>query len=242
MCFVKKLKEGEFERLHVTVKCRDYFGDILQSEFTNDGFKMYGFTTEPESYRIDRDATRLYINFPDKEIAHLFKQNFHILETIEKENGLVQSVWFDVSENEIIIESDSLWLSSIFSNSLYTFLLKCLCYQYMDNNWIKALTKENWTGSEVEYAKRITEPKLTRVLKNLKPLLVPLCNPSGWHGSSVSEDKVHNNSGFYTILVYGGKAIIPTCNCPLCQDIKSNPQPNDMIPLLKSIGVSVPGE
>lgn len=203
MCFVHRVNDEHYERLHVTVKCRDYLGDILHSEFTGESFSIYGFTTAPKNYKIDRDAVRLYLNFPSAELCDQFKAHLPLLNRVEKSNKLTPTSYKVVTSTELIVEGDSKWMDGVFYISLYSYLLKCMAYRYeKEDNWLEELAKKG--DIEGRYLAQLSVPRFSKLLQSIKKLPKP-ATPSGW-AKDVSESHVHSASGFMSCMTQAYEA------------------------------------
>src|SRR3989304_2837017 len=83
------------------VLCRDFFGDCLYAEATPCKTHIYGFSYDPEIKKIDRDKTRLTVEFPSKEVKEIFNSNLSILYSIENQNKLMETHVEEIDEKTL---------------------------------------------------------------------------------------------------------------------------------------------
>jgi hypothetical protein len=116
-------------------------------------------------------------------------------------------------QNVILVEASKFWQSSIAAMSLFTFLIKCICYKldivgkslfdairnvevdYKD--WDGTITKVKTT--EAEHIRNISTNKIIFFLENIKKLTKNIPFVHGYASPKIIST-VHNSSGFISIL------------------------------------------
>lgn len=187
------LKDGVLHEQFAPVKCKDFLGDVLHAELNKTKFRIYNFEYDGATQQIDRDACRLLMYFPNEKERDLFKANIGKLINIESENGL--DLYTDVHEtddpNVLYVEGHEFWLSTIWRISLYSFLLKVMCYKYKTEDWITELRKNGST--EAEHMNYYDQ-------KNQFPALLQCLRHQWTPDIYVYKADVHNNNGVFTLL------------------------------------------
>lgn len=183
--FVRKNKGESYTQLFSGVKCRDFLGDCIWSRETGKPVNIYGFRYNYKTKPFDEEELRLSLTFPNEESKLNFINNFHMIWDKEQQADitlLFNAVWIQTnSPLTLIILANSIWQSTIWKLSLFTFYLKCCSYKNPENlDYPEKLYKE-WLHEEKEHELlgKIFEP--TEIIKN---------------DLSLS----HNFSGFVSIL------------------------------------------
>lgn len=116
------------EQVMPYVKCRDFLKE--QILFTHYGRhqQIYGFSTkccEPNA----KDYTGLLLTIPNADEYANVLANFDILTTYEKTLGFTQlSELFVLDKETLFVKADAIWQQSCLLISLYSLLLRTLCY------------------------------------------------------------------------------------------------------------------
>lgn len=216
MAYTQQVGKKVFQKLHPAVLCRDYFGDAIYSEQEKKNTSIFGFSWGPlhPERVLDRDKTRLAFQSASETDFKNFKENLGILNKIEKDNGLEKTKFTEAEDEkdyQILIEGDTKWMSSIFLISLYTFLLKCMCYEIENKaDWLDCICKKG--TKESEYARVGKKRGLIPILKNLSRFGFDETSKAypvhGRKTGDVNISTVHNASGWFTTLSwdrsYGG--------------------------------------
>lgn len=194
------VKEGNttYTQQHGLVLCRDFLLDVLFAEESKKTFKIYNFAWNPNKTRIDRDRTKLVINFPNKTYITTLKANLHLLHAFEKVNNLrpTRIITYKNSTNITVIGSAQ-YLRKAWALSFYTFLLKA--FSISD-------TLENLSGTESGYVSQVTISKLNFLMQNFRELLSikgSVCGVDTFEegiGQNGKDLYRHNNSGFVSVL------------------------------------------
>lgn len=191
------------------VYCRDFLSDVLYAEECNIKVDKYYFEYNPAKNKIDRDKTRLLLNFiVDKEASFLL-QNLNILNKLEKNNRFACTTVRKVTDNIYLVEGSNMWMNSTFSLHLYTFLLKAMCYEYQDNSkWLEELKKEN--TNEGNYACSFIPQFETIISKHLKSLFNKGTSVHGYHEDYTYVTYIHDNGGVQTLFRIGANNFVST--------------------------------
>jgi len=123
MAFCNKQEDETYVQMFLPVICRDYFSDILHSEFhqikVND---IFGFSYDPAKQKIDRDKVRLSLQCESETQFNNIKANvLPLLNPIEDMNGFTRSeLYFPEDSKVMIMEGDPKWLASTYLLAAYT--------------------------------------------------------------------------------------------------------------------------
>lgn len=206
MAFARKETNGSYTQLHDSVKCRDFLGDVLHAEQSKQKINIYGFTYDGTTNKIDRDKTRLLLFFPNTESANSFVKNSSIVHNIEKTNKLLRTKLYKTKDPLVyVLESSPFWLRSVVGISLYTYLLKCMGYDYNKiENWFEEVQqktyKDQWDNvnpvPEALYAKS-TQQYFKKLTTLIKPLTRNLKTVHGTKSDKIHN--IHNYSGFVSV-------------------------------------------
>lgn len=207
MCYATKLEKNVFQKLHHMAICRDYFGDAIYSEQSGREISIFGFHWGPKypDLKLDRDKTRFCFKGSDEDDLGNLEKNLSILNKIEKKNGLVPTTFLEGEKEkgwEIIIEGDSKWMSSIFLISLYTYLLKCMCYEIKDKGkWVDCIIAHK--TKESNYVSPYQDI-FVKVLDNLERFGYDKASKDvKVHGQETDQlyaGTVHSSSGWVTVI------------------------------------------
>ena len=213
MAYVHKEKNGTYTQLHDTVKCRDYLGDVLFAEEQKRTVTIYGFSWNGNKQKIDKSRTRLMIDFRGKlDMMHQFIENLEIFNRIERQHKLIKS-FVEVVDNRdttLILTGSSFWLKSVFTISLYSFLIKVCCYKFKDNkNWLEEM--KAFGGVDSGYVKQ-TQQVLQFYIDNLKKIVYKLPSVIGLTAvaaKNTETNQVHNYSGFVSKRFFISNGLAP---------------------------------
>ena len=190
----------KLEELIPKAKCRDFLGDCSWSRLTGNKVKLYGIEYSFNDKPYDTETLRLTLKFPNETTRETFLKNIDFVHTKERKAGTSLTQVFETQEKDtLMIEADKIWMTDQWRISLYTYYLKCLSYP--DPN--------NPMGNESRYASKLIKKKedgFLSVVATAYPLFREL-DKIYWDedGEDEGEDtvdiyKVHNESGFYSIL------------------------------------------
>lgn len=213
--FVKRKDKNTYTNMFNPVKCRDFLGDCLDAIQHQKVNNIYGFTFDGKKNKIYKSKTFLSLHFPNVESKQIFLNQSWLLTIYSMDQAEVGDVYVtDIpDQNIVLVEASKFWQSSIAAMSLFTFLIKCLCYKLdmagksvfdvirdieVDyKNWDNTIIKVQTT--EAQHIKNIDSNKIVFFLENIKKLTKGLPNVSGYD-SPKNISTVHNNSGFISIL------------------------------------------
>lgn len=122
--------DRNYQQLNLPAKCRDFLGDFIWSRITGNPVKIYGMQYSFKETPYDIETTRFSLSFPNDVSFINFKENFHIFTEMEREYSIPESKLLTCTVKKmLVIESDKVWQSACWKLSLYTFLLRLLCYK-----------------------------------------------------------------------------------------------------------------
>lgn len=150
--FLNKTKDG-MKPMFAPVKCRDYYNDILHSQWSGKKGSIYGFTCDPETQHLDADAIRMLLVSPSAKVHGLLKSNLEgILHMVEEQNKFSPTTVTIIDDKHIVLEGDVRWQSSSLLLGVYTLLFRVAGRPIKDlKNWYdEILGGKAWT-SETQF-------------------------------------------------------------------------------------------
>lgn len=197
--FVNKVQDS-VHGIFSPVICRDFLGDVLYAEFFKETVSIYGFQYNPQYKHIDRDKLRLVIQGIAKHLDTI-QANLQIIHNIEDMHGLEKTTISRINHTTALLEADPKWLLTIYLISYYTYIIKCMSYEF---NSIKDWELKLPHGTEKSRIEVSTIPVFRHFTKNLFKILEPYSNPSGYNfGKENSATKIiyiHNYNGFVNTM------------------------------------------
>lgn len=120
-----------------TVKCRDFLKEQVLFTYYDKKIEIYGFNTSDNTPNT-REYTGFLISLPVANEKLNFEKNFHILTEYEKSLGFTQlSECFKIegvnNDNLYFVKGDAIWQQSVLLVSLYSLMLRTLCYKLVDS-------------------------------------------------------------------------------------------------------------
>lgn len=189
---------NEVEELITPCVCRDFLSDVILSSRIGNKFSIYGMTWDG-SRSIPMDKPRFTLHFPDEATRKNFEKNLKFVHQIETNNKIELTSYTHVENNVSYIEGAAEWLNfSALSYSLYTLLLRIICYPIKTEDWITEIG--NGSYSDSKYIKSFDRDTLCAILSDLSIL-----NMSEWCGLSYKDhgvSSVHHNSGIVSVCSY----------------------------------------
>jgi len=184
--FLLKISDSEYKQQNPPCKCRDYLHDIVDSNLTGKGFGIYGMTYSPSEFPIDLEVLRYNLKFPDKNKKAWFIENFNYLKEIEKKASIPESLFIDVDEVSLILESNKFWMQNSVLVSLHSYICRMLCYQNL-----------KLSGKDQQYITLLKQnPKFEPLLENVSVL-----KTNSFHGwGKMHTNLVHDHSGILTFV------------------------------------------
>ena len=188
--FVKQETRTHFTQQHGLVNCRDFMSDVLYSEEINEYINIYSFQWDPETQKIDRDATKFMVRFQNEGNYTELKKNLPLIHTFEKKNNLKPTKILHIDPTTAIIIGSPMYLRKGWALSFYTWLIKA----YTINSDFNELT-----GNEGKYYREANKKgKLNKLMSNFRKLLRVKGNTTG---IKETEDIYvhHNYAGFVSV-------------------------------------------
>jgi hypothetical protein len=204
-------QNGELTQCHEFVKCRDFLGDVITYEYEGRNELIYGFTFNGNNPRIDKSRLSLLLQFKSEGAAKLFQKNMWLLEDYEKANHCHPTAIRGTDDPKVYwLTADKFWQKNIPVLSFFTYLLKCMVYKLPKIMDWKEYIKNTKYGSadyklatpEADYMNGVTPEKLDFFGKHCYNMFKDINDVSGWDANEYF-GKVHNNSGFVTIIRWG---------------------------------------
>jgi len=183
-------REGDkIVQCHQYVICRDYFNEVIASHATGDSYTVYGFQYQKDAKNyLNPEKQEFLYSVPNEPDRKAFEKNISILNDIEKNAGLSLTTIEKVDPTVYYLCGDPFWRKTNYLNSLYTFLLRALAYEFKDQaNWIEELSKQE--TNEGGYIRSVGVPRVKYILKNIAKAPI-LSDPTGL----VKNKKVENTS------------------------------------------------
>lgn len=123
---------------HHFVKCRDFLNDIFfySTYIKKDIKSIYGLNYSIKDQEIDWKNPQLLLKFTNQEHLDLFIKNINYLYSFETFYEIAFTVVEETTDKQIILLTfSSFWLKNTITLSLYTYILRCLCYPIKGNFW-----------------------------------------------------------------------------------------------------------
>ena len=194
---------GVYSNTMPFVKCRDFFGDVLEAVQTNSPKGIYGFMFDPTKQPFDTDKCRMLVQFVSEESKQAFIKNYDAFKKELKQltNGIGYGTIRDLEADQptLLIVANPIWQASVVGISWYTYVLKVLSYPNLDTTKsfkeaCLALDKTN----EKSYMTAVKD-NLELFLKNFQKLTSNLKYVHGYpYPTNIST--VHNSAGFKSVL------------------------------------------
>jgi hypothetical protein len=183
----------QFVRITPFVQCRDFLVDVYTFSKVGRKFEIYGMEFDPTKEKPATTYIAMALIFPNKEAKTNFDFNLNKLHVIEAMNEYTLTAVFDVDGGKTTVTvGDGWWLNSCLSFSLYTSILRLLCYKKDVEDWSKL------TGTDGDLYKSVHQTVWDKVLPELKTLALPdFC---GFDAKKQDVSTIHHNSGFYSIF------------------------------------------
>lgn len=199
------------EQLHLSVKCRDYFAEVLHGSVTKQKYLMYGFSWDGTKFQVKPEKTGIMVFISDSEQKKNFLDNFNALVEWEKFTNfgkLPELHEVDGQASSLFVKCDPKWFSNTFTISLFTLLLRCLCYPNVKSLFPTDLVKVLPYGNDKNLMDSIVKYSLAEaemVFKDPKFLILDNDNNGlGW-GNSPGTTLIHDYGGIYSFFGAVGK-------------------------------------
>ena len=196
-----KISDTEYERITPFILCRDFLTDVYTFSQAKQDFSIYGMSFKGSTQSPDWDKVYILLRFPDKKARENLYQHSIILFSLEHNNKIYpHTEIYDISELESLVVGPREWLKSCLTFSLYTFLLRAFCNEFIasSTNWWIAFKEK--LGIDAGYTNSINPETWETILNNLSILYT-----DEFCGFPVSTEhnnlhRIHNNSGFISIF------------------------------------------
>lgn len=141
-CLLNKEADGSLTPMFAPVKCRDYYNDILHSQYAQKTGTVYGFTASHTKQKLDQDALRLLIVCNSGSVMKNVQAHLEgMLHPIEEQNSFKKTVMTVVMDKHIVLEADPVWQSSSFLMGIYTLFIRLSGYDgKIAKNWKEIVT------------------------------------------------------------------------------------------------------
>lgn len=199
-------RDGEnFIRITPLVKCRDFLVDVYTFSKVERKFGIWGMEFDPDKEKPAYNELLLQCVFP-KSARDTFEKQMDILHIIELANGYTPTECIPFEEKGAVLIGDKKWLQSCLLWSLYTSLIRCLCYDFGgEKDFVKAMRKR-WKDcgensnkeTDAMLVSSVADETWTKILSNLDSIATKeFC---GFDGKKADTHSIHHNSGFYSVF------------------------------------------
>ena len=194
--------EGVYERITPYVLCRDFLVDVYSFSLAKKKFDIYGMSFQGDKEKPEYRHLPILLRFPSTQAKQAFLKHLPLLRQLEDRNRWGWTDIYQVNALELVAEGSAEWLSSCLLVSLYTFLLRALCYDFEitsdDQHWILAFGKLK--GTDPRYAGSIADSTWKMIFNDLSILrTTDFC---GFDVTTEATRTVHHNSGFISVFGY----------------------------------------
>ena len=199
MALLTRQGPGEFTRITPYVVCRDFLVDVYTYNKANKAFQVYGMKFDPTLERPQLDGVFLSLIFPTNETQENFEKNLEVLFNIELANGMEVSEYIPVEDEKktTVLLGSAKWLANCLTFSLYTALLRVLCYKLGDD-WIHSMSTEHSKKTDGVLVTSIARETWEKILSDLKLLKTEVF--CGFDPSKSDVFTVHHNSGLFSVF------------------------------------------
>ena len=188
--------EGEgYIRITPFVKCRDFLTDVytFSRMAPKRKFAIYGCQFDPKKEEVPTDGVYMELRFPSPNVKETFQQNLARLHEIEVHNNLVPTSTVDLGETTVTIGAAK-WCANCLLFSLYTSILRLLCYPIREDGLLDKGTK----GTDADLFNSVAPETWRRILMDLDSIRTEeFC---GFSPQDNSTGTIHHNSGFYSVF------------------------------------------
>lgn len=196
------VREGDlkFRRITGFVLCRDFLVDTYSFAKENKDFGIYGFSFKGSKMQPDWNSCNIMMKFDSPASRENFLTHVEqILHKIEKQNKIDPTVIFSIAgdDNNLVVVGDVKWLQNCLTFSLYSLLLRCMCYKYDGSkDWITVFSKMH--SSDSKYIASVPRKTLDKVLADLS--LIETKTFCGFDPKKHGTGTIHHNSGFISVF------------------------------------------
>ncbi len=201
--FAHKEGNGVYSNNMPFVKCRDFFGDVLEAVQTGTPKGIYGFMFDTTKQPFDTDKCRMLVQFVSEESKQAFLKNYNHFKKELKflTGGLGYGTIRDIeAENPtLLVIANPIWQQSVVGISWFTYVLKVLSWPTLDTtkSFVEAcLSLDN--SNEKSYMNAVKD-NINIFLKNFKTLTNNLQYVHGYNEPQTIS-VIHNSAGFKSVL------------------------------------------
>lgn len=204
--FARKDAKGKFFNLSDFSVCRDFLGDVVVANVTNQPSVIYGFQYDPNKQaKLDSEHTYLALK-SSPEVLEQFKANLKRFSSwweimVGHKHNYCNVIELDNPEI-IVVQCNPWWQKTTVGISYLSFILKVLCWDYDENSSSDLFTAlldykyEGGLNKEARYIKDLRK-EAGYLLINLEKLTEAHTTPHGYPVLDQYINIVHNNSGFH---------------------------------------------
>jgi len=203
--FARKDKKREFFNLSDFSVCRDFLGDVVVANVTNEPSVIYGFKYDPTTQaKLDLEHTYLALK-SSPEVLEQFKTNLKRFRAwwviMVGQNNYCNIIEVD-KPGIIVVQCNPWWQKTTVGISYLSFILKALCWDYDKDassdlfSVLLAYKHDGGLNKEARYIKDLRK-EADYLLINLEKLTDAHTTPHGYPVLDQYIKTVHNNSGFY---------------------------------------------
>jgi hypothetical protein len=124
---------ANYEQITAPAICRDFLGDCLWGKATNNYVAIWRFQYDWKEKPYDTEVLRLSVTFPNKQVKKHFETNYSYL---AKKEEIAKTTFTKCLKTQdpliYVLEADKAWQSAVWKISLYTFYIKIMCYENME--------------------------------------------------------------------------------------------------------------
>lgn len=201
MALLTRQGPTEFTRITPFVKCRDFIVDVFTYDKAEKKFGIYGMAYDPSKDRVQWDGVYLQLIFPSPAAQQNFEAHLsQTLHPIELANQMTPTEYTPLeTKQQAVVIADKKWLLSCLSWSLYTAIVRCMCYGMPDGSkWIEVMSTTYKDKTDGRLVASVDGSVWKAVLENLETLALPeFC---GFKPSGSNIGTIHHNSGFFSVF------------------------------------------
>jgi len=197
---LRKITDCEYERITPFVLCRDFLVDAYTFSKAKKDFQIYGFSFKGATEQPDTTGIYLLLKFDQAATRAAFNQHLPILQELEQNNHIPLTETHIISETENLVVGDKTWLKSCLTLSLYTFLLRAMCYEFAgygpQQSWDQVFAKLK--TSDARYVASVHPSIWQKLMTDISFLYTDhFC---GFDPAVDSVSTIHHNSGFFSVF------------------------------------------
>lgn len=201
LALLRKQPNNTWEKITPSVLCRDFLVDSHSYALAKKDFSIYQMSFKGSTEQPDWTGAYFLAKFPSKEVKERFLANMAaVLHKVEKDNDFaVTKVIETESETQLVISGSKEWLENALTYSLYSFLLRAMCYEADTDTpmgWVESFSKKK--SSDSKYAASVPMGTWKAVFGDIGVL-----KTKDWCGLDPKKydvGSVHHNSGFISVF------------------------------------------